>query len=166
MTAETLLGVGQDPHNYTVLQVCMRTLVIFFTALFMIRVADHRFLAQKTGFDAVVALILASTLSRAINGPAGLSATIACGFLIVAIHRVLSKLAFHSSAFCHLIKGQSHKLIEDGRVIDAAMRRHDLTEADLHEDMRLQGVREDFSKVREARIERSGEISVIVNGKD
>jgi uncharacterized membrane protein YcaP (DUF421 family) len=161
MTADSLLGIGVEPKDYSVLQVCMRALIVFFTALVMVRVADRRFLAQKTGFDAVVALILASTLSRAINGSAGLSTTIACGFLIVFAHRILAKAAFHSEAVCTLLKGRSRKVIIDGQLIEEAMAKHDLTKADLKEDMRLQGQPDDFSKVREARIERSGEISII-----
>lgn len=165
MTAQTLLGFGVEPKNYTVLQVCMRTLVIFLTALVMIRVADRRFLAQKTGFDAVVALILASTLSRAINGSAALGTTIACGFLIILIHRLLAKLAFHSHAFGEVIKGSSAKLIIDGQMIQKNMARHDVTEADLKEDMRLQGEPDDLTMVREARIERSGEVSIVTKDK-
>lgn len=165
MTAETLLGVGVEPKNYTVLQVCMRTLIIFFAALILIRVADRRFLAQKTGFDAVVALILASTLSRAINGSAGLTPTIATGFTMVFLHRILAKLAFRSATICRILKGDSHPVIENGELVERNLARFDLTADDLREDLRLDGHPPDFEKVREARIERSGEISIVPNEK-
>jgi uncharacterized membrane protein YcaP (DUF421 family) len=161
MTAQTLLGIGVEPREYTVLQVCMRTLIIFFAALVMIRVADRRFLAQKSGFDTLVGFLLASTLSRAINGSATLGPTIALGFLVVFVHRALAKIAFHSDAFSKLIKGQSEEVIRDGKLNHATMGRYDLTEGDLIEDVRLEAQLDDFAKVRDARIERNGKISVI-----
>jgi uncharacterized membrane protein YcaP (DUF421 family) len=161
MTAQTLLGIGVEPRDYTVLQVCMRALIIFFAALIMIRIADRRFLAQKSGFDTLVGFLLASTLSRAINGSAKLLPTIALGFLVVFVHRALAKIAFHSDAFSKLIKGRSEEVIRDGKLNHAVMARYDLTEGDLIEDVRLEAQVEDFAKVRDARIERNGKISVI-----
>jgi uncharacterized membrane protein YcaP (DUF421 family) len=166
MTAETLLGIGVEPRNYTVLQVCMRTLIIFFASLIMIRIADRRFLAQKTGFDAVVALVLASTLSRAINGSAGLAPTIIGALIIILLHRLLAKLAFHSLIVCRTLKGDSDPVIVNGQVIEKNLAKYDLTVDDLREDIRLQGHPEDFTKVREARIERSGEISIVPKEND
>lgn len=161
MTAQSILGVGVEPGNFTVLQVCTRTLIIFFAALVMIRVADRRFLAQKSGFDTLVVFVLASTLSRAINGSATLLPTIAIGFLVVLVHRALAKIAFHSDWFSKLIKGQPEEVIRDGKLNREVMERYDLTEGDLIEDVRLAGQLDNFAKVRDARIERNGKISVI-----
>lgn len=162
-TLRTLFGPELDPRDLTLLQVSMRTVVIFFAALVMIRFADKRALAQKTGFDALVAFLLASTLSRAINGSAQILRTIAVGFLIVLLHRALAKIAAHSETFCRLIKGKSEQVIHNGKLNHDVMRRNDLTEGDLMEDMRLQAQIDDFGKVRDARIERNGEISIIPN---
>jgi uncharacterized membrane protein YcaP (DUF421 family) len=156
-----LFGLGVEPKDLTYLHVCMRTLVIFFAALVMVRIADKRFLAEKTGFDAIVGLIIASSLSRAINGSAPLPQTIAIGFLVVFLHRALANAACHSEFFCRLIKGKSEQVIRDGKLIHETMARNDLTEGDLMEDMRLQAQLDDFGKVRDARIERNGEISTI-----
>jgi uncharacterized membrane protein YcaP (DUF421 family) len=166
MTAETLFGLGVEPRDYTVVQVCMRTLVIFFTALVMIRLADRRFLARKSGFDTLLGFILASTLSRAINGSAQLLPTIVVGFLVVFIHRALAKIAFHSDAFSKLLKGRSEEVIRDGKLNHEAMARYDLTEGDLIEDCRLNALVDDFAKVRDARMERNGQLSVIPDKKN
>src|SRR5207253_282098 len=145
----------------TVLQVCMRTLIVFLAALVMIRLADRRFLARKSGFDTLVGFILASTLSRAINGSAQIVPTIVVGFLVIFIHRALAKMAFHSDAFSELIKGKSKEVIRDGKLDHEVMAQYDLTEGDLIEDVRLRANLDDFGKVHEARIERNGEVSVI-----
>lgn len=158
---QTLFGPGVEPRDVTILQVCMRTLVIFFAALIMVRIGDRRFLARKSGFDTLVGFILASTLSRAINGSAQLLPTIILGFVVVFLHRILAKIAFHSDAFSKLIKGDSDVVILDGKLNRDVMERYDLTHGDLIESVRLQSNLDDFGKVHEARVERSGDISVI-----
>ena len=145
----------------TLLQMSARAVVIFFSALVLIRIADKRFLANKTGFDMLFAFILGSSLSRAINGAAPLVNTIAVGFIIVLIHRTLAKLAYHSRPICQVLKGKSEIIIKDGVLDHAVMAKNDITEADITEDMRLKTNINDFKKVREARIERNGEISVL-----
>src|SRR5687768_8311106 len=155
------LGMGVEPNDMTLLQVSLRAVIIFFAALVLIRIADKRFMANKTGFDLLLVFILGSTLSHAINGPSPLFKTIAIGFIVVILHRILAMIACRSTTICRLLKGRSDVLIQNGRVIEEALSRHNLTEADILEDMRLKTTIDDIRKVREARIERNGEISVI-----
>ena len=154
-------GLGVDPNDMTLLQMSLRGVLIFFAALVLIRIADKRFMANKTGFDLLLVFILGSTLSRAINGPSPLFKTIAVGFIVVILHRILAMIACRSTTICRLLKGRSDVLIQDGRLNEEALTRHNLTEADILEDMRLKTTIDDIRKVREARIERNGEISVI-----
>ena len=58
------------------------------------------------------------------------------------------------------VKGTEPVLGKDGRVHAQALRRHNLSEADLREELRLNGA-SDPAGVQEARYERSGEISVV-----
>lgn len=154
-------GMGVEPNDMTLQQMSLRAVVIFFAALVLIRIADKRFMANKTGFDLLLVFILGSTLSRAINGPSPLFKTIAIGLLVVILHRVLAMIACRSTTICTLLKGSSDVLIQNGQMNREAMTRHNLTEADILEDMRLKTTITDVRKVREARIERNGEISVI-----
>ena len=64
-----------------------------------------RSLARKTAFDAVLIVILASVLSRAINGSAAFFATLGGSVVIVLVHRLLAFIASHSHWFGCLIKG-------------------------------------------------------------
>jgi uncharacterized membrane protein YcaP (DUF421 family) len=155
------LGLGIEPNDMTLRQMSLRAVLIFFAALVLIRIADKRFMANKTGFDLLLVFILGSTLSRSINGPSPLFKTIAIGFIVVILHRILAMIACRSTSVCKLLKGSSDVLIQNGRINEAALTRHNLTEADILEDMRLKTTIDDIRKVREARIERNGEISVI-----
>jgi uncharacterized membrane protein YcaP (DUF421 family) len=59
-----------------VLQVSLRALIMFIAALIIVRLGSKRFLARKTAFDFILAFMLGSMLSRAINGSAELLPTL------------------------------------------------------------------------------------------
>src|SRR5207237_9513306 len=65
-----LLGLGLEPKDLTFTQVSLRGVVIFLITLVMVRLSSKRSLAEKTAFDAILLVILASVLSRAITGTA------------------------------------------------------------------------------------------------
>ena len=127
----------------------------------MIRVGHKRSLSRKTAFDAVLIVILASVLSRAINGSAAFFATLGGGLVLVLLHRLLAFIAYHSHWFGCLIKGESEVIIEDGDFVWTTMRRNHISTHDINEDIRLSMHAEDISKVKKARVERSGDVSFI-----
>ncbi len=64
------------------------------------------------------------------------------------------------SRFGTLIKGRSDTLVEDGEIVEARMRRNHPSLDDLRADLRLKVATDDISKIKLARIERSGDLSV------
>jgi uncharacterized membrane protein YcaP (DUF421 family) len=158
-----LLGLGAEPKNLTFAQISLRGVIIFLITLLMVRLSSKRSLAEKTAFDAIFLVILASVLSRAINGTAGFFASIGGGFVLVFLHRSFAWVACHSHAFGKLIKGCPDTIIENGKPLFDMMRRNLISQHDLEEDLRLDAKVEDISKVLRARIERSGDISFIKN---
>lgn len=158
---EFLLGLGNDPKDLDILQVSMRAVTIFLAALVMVRVADKRFLSRKTAFDVVLGLVLASMLARAINGSGPLFPTILGGFVLVGLHRTLAHLAVRSHRFGCLIKGYDDEVVRDGTVLSDKLKRHNFSERDLLEDLRLNAGIDSPDKVLSARIERNGDLSVV-----
>lgn len=75
-SVQSILGLGIEPKELTFLQISLRGLVVFTVSLVMLRLGDRRALAQKTAFDTVLIVLLASVLSRAINGSAAFFATL------------------------------------------------------------------------------------------
>ena len=158
---EPLLGLGFEAKDLTFIQISLRAVIIFLATLVMVRVGHKRSLAHKSAFDAVLIVILASFLGRAINGTAPLFATIGAGFVIVLLNRVLALIAYHSHWFGILIKGRPEIIVESGNLIPSTMQRNHISIHDLQEDLRLDAQLEDVSSVRVARVERSGDISFI-----
>ena len=158
---ETVLGLSVEPRNLTFVQISLRGVIVFLATLAMIRLGHKRSLSRKTPFDAVLLVILASVLSRAINGSAAFFATIGGGVVLVLIHRLFAYFAFYSHGFGILVKGKPDIIVHDGECDFPGMRRNHVSIHDLEEDMRLNVHLDDLSKVRVARIERSGDISFI-----
>ena len=160
-TIQTALGLGVEGKDLGTLQVTLRAIIVFMAALVMVRLSAKRFLGRHAVFDAILGFILASMLSRGINGSAGLVPTIVGGFALVGVHRLLAMAAFHSHKFGLLIKGGDDVLIENGSLKEGAMRRNHITKTDLLEDIRLRAELEGFEEVKFARLERNGAVSVI-----
>jgi uncharacterized membrane protein YcaP (DUF421 family) len=161
---EALLGLGAEPKELTSLQVSIRGVIVFVATLIMVRLSSKRSLAEKTAFDAALIVIIASVLARAINGSAPFVPTLIVGFVLVLLHRLLAFAAYFSHAFGILIKGKSVVLVENGKLHHKNMRLNHISEHDLEEDMRLDAAIEDLSKIKVARVERSGDISFIKAG--
>lgn len=155
------LGLGIEPKDLTFLQISLRGIIVFVATLIMVRLGHKRSLARKTAFDAVLIVILASVLSRAINGSSAFFATLGGSVVIVIVHRIFAWIAYYSHGFGVLIKGAPEVIVENGDLIIRTMRRNHISRHDLEEDMRLDAKLEDLSKIKVARVERSGDISFI-----
>jgi uncharacterized membrane protein YcaP (DUF421 family) len=158
---QTLLGLSLEPRDLTFVQISLRGIIVFVATLAMVRLGHKRSLAHKTPFDALLLVILASVLSRAINGSAAFFATIGGGVVLVLLHRLFAYLAFYSHGFGLLVKGKPDTIVRDGQCDFRVMRRNHVSMHDLDEDMRLNAHADDLSKIRVARVERSGDISFI-----
>ena len=156
-----LLGLGVEPKELTFLQISLRGVIVFVATLVVVRVSSKRSLAEKTAFDATLLVVIASVLARAINGSASFLPTLGAGFVLVLLHRFLALAAYYSHGFGILIKGKAVVLVENGKLQRRNMSINQISEHDLQEDMRLDAGTEDLSRIKVARVERSGDISFI-----
>src|SRR5438046_5733135 len=159
-----LVGLGVESKYLTFLQVSLRGVIVFGATWVMMRLSSNRSLAEKTAFDAVLIVIIASVLARAINGSAAFFPTLGAGFVLVILHRLLGAAAYYSHRFGILIKGKPAMLVQNGRLERKNMRQNHISEHDLEEDMRLNAKTDDLSKIKVARVERSGDINFIKTG--
>jgi uncharacterized membrane protein YcaP (DUF421 family) len=159
------LGFGTEPRNLTFAQVAVRGIIVFIVTLVMVRLGDKRFLSKKTAFDAILGLILASMLARAVNGSSAFWPTLGGGFVLVGLHRLIAFLSRRCHKFGMLVKGTSDLVVRDGQIVEVGMRRNDLTEHDLQEDMRLKGQVDDISQIKVAYAERNGHVSIVPKDK-
>ena len=161
---ERAFGPHKGAGDLTTGQIVVRAVFVFVVWLVIVRLADRRLLGKYSAFDVVLAVMLGSVLSRAINGSAPLGGTLAAAAVLVAMHWILTFLSYRWHGFGHLVKGLPQTLIVDGKVYEEELRKNFITGHDLAEMLRLQGRINDPSEAKLAMLERNGQISAIPLG--
>jgi uncharacterized membrane protein YcaP (DUF421 family) len=157
----SLLGIESDTGNIGPLGTALRAIIIYAFTLAIIRLGNKRFLSKATAFDVIVAIMLGSVMSRAIDGSAPLLMTLLAGAVLLGMHWVFAALAYKTNWFGSYVKGERVLLIEDGEVQREGMRRGSITDDDLTQAIRLKTNQTDPSKIKLAYLERDGQISAI-----
>lgn len=158
---DELLGLGMDSSELQFRQMAWRAVIVFLVAVVLARLGARRFLSHSAGFDMMVAVVLGSVLSRAINGDARFLPTLGTSGLLLLLHHLLATLTLRSHPFSQLVKGRPLVLVRNGVVDPAAMVEAKITPDDLEASLRLNGNVFRLEEVAEARLERSGAISVV-----
>ena len=159
----SILGLDSAPQDLNLLQITLRGVLVLVASVFMVRVGDRRSLAQKSAFDLVLIVVIASVLARAVNGSSPLFATIGGAFILILLHRALARAILKWPVLGRLVKGQPVVLLQDGVIQKAAMNSQLVSEQDFDEDMRLEAKTENKAEIKTARLETSGDVSFIKN---
>ena len=154
------LAFGTSADTITWWQMCARAMVLVLYAIGLFRIASRRIFGRYTIVDIVVAVIIGSTLSRALTANAPLLPAVAASAAIVALHGLLTAWSARSRWFANLMKGAATRIVTDGAVDWRQARRANIGEQDLEEELRLRGIA-DAEPVEAAYLERNGKISVI-----
>lgn len=157
---ERLFGLSASAQQLGFGQIAARAVVMYIALLIVVRSAKKRFLGRATAFDVILAITLGSIAARAITGSVELFGSMVALAVLVFMHWAFSLLARRSRQFSYLIKGHSTLLIRDGEIDKKALYAAHMTEDDLFEDLRENGFA-DARHVAEARLERSGRLSVV-----
>jgi uncharacterized membrane protein YcaP (DUF421 family) len=163
---QALFGLGAYAESAGPLQAALRTVLVYASALALVRLGSKRFLSQATAFDVIVAIMLGSIMSRAADGSAPFLPTLLVAGVLVGAHWLFAVLAYHTNWFGTLVKGDRVLLIKDGEVQQNGMRRGSITHDDLTQALRMQTRQTDPAKVKLAYLERNGQISVISNKQE
>jgi uncharacterized membrane protein YcaP (DUF421 family) len=158
--ARLLLGAGLESKEINALQMGLRAAIIYVVTVVIVRLGKKRFLGRATAFDVILGIMLGSVVSRAVTGNAPMLPALAASAVLVVMHFVFSGIALRWHGFGSLIKGSPRLLVRGGSVDERNLRKAHMTEHDLDEDLRSKSVSR-LDEVAEARLERSGQLSVI-----
>ena len=157
---ETVFGRDVDPEHIGVAHMVARAVVLFFAALLLLRLSGKRTFGANAPFDMVVKIMLGAVLSRAVVAASPFGPTLLASFVLVALHRLLAWAAFRSDWVGWLVKGEAHALVEDGQPQPEQLRAQNITDKDLREGLRENGLT-DPAQAALVQLERSGRISVV-----
>lgn len=154
------LGLHLQSMEISVPQMALRAVIVYIVTVLIVRLGKKRFMGRASAFDVILGIMLGSIVSRAVTGNAPLGAALAAAAVLLILHALFSRLALDWHGFGKLIKGEPILMIRDGRLDRAAMRAAHMTERDLWEDLRSDGIKS-LEQVAEARLERNGRLSII-----
>jgi uncharacterized membrane protein YcaP (DUF421 family) len=157
---DAVLGLSVKAEDLSFGHMAARACVMYILLIWLVRSAKKRFIGEATAFDMILVIVLGSIAARGLTGGAPYFPCVLAMAILIGMHWAFSYIAQRSSWFSGLIKGHSTLLIADGSIRYGALRAAHMSRDDLDEDLRQEGVA-DPAQVREARLERSGRLSVI-----
>lgn len=155
-----LFDIGVPGHEIGAGPMAMRAVLVYVALIALVRLGNKRSMGKATAFDVVLFIMIGAVAARGLTGGARLESALAAVVVLVGMHWLFGAMAARWEKFGRLIKGHSTVIIVDGIVRRRALKARHLTEEDLAEMLRLEGVASP-GEVAEARLERSGRLSVI-----
>lgn len=147
--------------DISVAEKIIRPILVYMFLVVAVRAAGRRELAQLNSLDLVVLMMLANTVQNAtigndnsmVGGLIGVSALLAVNWVVV-------RFLYRHPRVDRLLEGGPVELIREGRVLRRQLEREVITEEELMEAIRKQGLR-DAVDVDRAVLETGGTISVV-----
>ena len=144
------------------LRIAVRALFAFVLLHALLRFSGKRFVAEATGFDFVLALVLGDIVDDLLWAEVGAAQfTVAAGTLVLA-RLAAAAAAFHSERAAGLLGGAPRLVLRDGAPLRPALRRERMNLHELAEGLRVAGLETDeWPEIRSARLEKRGRLSVL-----
>lgn len=143
------------------LQIVLRTAVIYLLVLLGVRLSGKREVGQMTPFDLTLLLLLSNSVQNAMTGPdTSLAGGAVAAATLLILNYLVAEVSGGNRRFRKLIQGQPSLLIHDGQVITSHMAREHVSMDELQRALREHGV-SSYHDVALAVLEVDGAISIV-----
>jgi uncharacterized membrane protein YcaP (DUF421 family) len=149
-------------EEITVFEISERAAVAFFVALILIRLCNMRPFGKGNAYDVIITFLMGGILSRGIVGATPFLSSVAGGIALMVVHKLVGRITFISRRLDKIINGEKVVLYKNGSLHHRHMKQMDITESNIHEELRRQLRQDSLEKVEEIYMEKTGEISFIV----
>lgn len=154
----TLFGHGSDLNTW---QMMLRTILIFFIALALIRFSGMRIFGIQSAFDTCVVIMLGAVLSRAVVGASPFIPVVASCAVLCMVHKLIARWSVTHPFTSHLVKGRPVLLYKEGKFYDRQLKKCALSTGDIMEEVRIGLHQDHLDNVAEIFMERTGKISFV-----
>jgi uncharacterized membrane protein YcaP (DUF421 family) len=149
------------PSAHTLLEIALRTGVIYLLVLIGIRLSGKREVGQMTPFDLTLLLLLSNSVQNAMTGPdTSLAGGAVAAATLLVLNYLVAEVAGVNRRFRRFIQGQPSLLVHDGEIIPAHMAREHISMDALQSALREHGVAT-YKDAALAVLEVDGSISVL-----
>jgi len=149
------------PGSHVLLQIVLRTGVIYLLVLIGVRLSGKREVGQMTPFDLTLLLLLSNSVQNAMTGPdTSLTGGAVAAATLLILNYAVGALSGANRRFRRLIQGEPSLLVHDGKPIEEHMAREHVSMDELHRALREHGINS-CDQVALAVLEVDGSISCL-----
>ena len=126
---------------HTVLQIALRTGVIYLVVLVGVRLSGKREVGQMTPFDLTLLLLLSNSVQNAMTGPdTSLMGGVVAASTLLLLNYLIGTFSGTSRGFRRVVEGEPSLLIHDGKAIQSHMAKEHVSTDELERALREHGI--------------------------
>ena len=149
------------PNLHTLLEIVLRTGIIYLLVLAGIRISGKREVGQMTPFDLTLLLLLSNSVQNAMTGPdTSLAGGAIAASTLLILNYLVAEVSGGNRRFRRYIQGEPALLVHDGQVNTAHMAKEHVSMDELERALREHGVAS-YKDAALAVLEVDGSISVM-----
>lgn len=146
------------------LHIVVRTLIAYLFLLAMLRVSGKRLVAEATGMQLVLAILIGDLVDDAMFGAVPLAQFVVAAGSLTMAQVVVGIAAYHDLRLWSLIEGVPPLLIQNGMPRRDALRRQRISRKELASLLRLRGMSAArWAEIKRARLEEEGILGIILH---
>jgi uncharacterized membrane protein YcaP (DUF421 family) len=140
--------------------IIVRVSVMYVYALALVRISGKQSLGQLTPMDFIVTLIIGDLFDDVFWADVPILEGMVGFATIILVHIFVTFITSRSKSIYLLIASPARLLIEEGRLVQKSLELERIRPEDVQFELRLKG-EEHMRETKEARLEPSGQVSVI-----
>jgi len=149
------------PGAHVLLEIVLRTAVIYIVVLAGVRLSGKREVGQMTPFDLTLLLLISNAVQNAMTGSdTSLLGGVVAAATLLALNYLVAEVSGGNRRFRKFVQGQPSLLVHDGEVISSHMAKEHVSMDELHRALREHGIAS-FKDVALAVLEVDGSISCL-----
>ena len=146
---------------HVLLNIALRTSVIYVVVLVGVRLSGKREVGQMTPFDLTLLLLISNSVQNAMTGPdTSLLGGLAAACTLLVLNYFIADLSGANRRFRKFIQEQPSLLVHDGQVIESHMAKEHVSMDELQRALREHGI-SSYHDVALAVLEVDGSISCL-----
>ena len=129
------------PGSAVLIQIVIRTLVIYLVVLLGVRLSGKREVGQMTPFDLTLLLLISNAVQNAMTGPdTTLAGGIAAAATLLVVNYLVAEVSGMNRRFRRFIQGSPSLLVHDGQVLESHMAKEHVSLDELMRALREHGI--------------------------
>jgi len=149
------------PGTHVILEIVLRTVVIYLVVLMGVRLSGKREVGQMTPFDLTLLLLISNSVQNEMTGSdTSLVGGIAAAITLLLLNYLIAELSGTNRRFRKVIEGQPTLLVHDGQLIAAHLAKEHVSMDELERSLREHGIN-NYHDVALAVLEVDGSISCL-----